>query len=119
MMCYRRLSAVSSATTATVPLIVIKGRRVSHLVGIRVPRAVKAVDGVPLIMESCLGALGDAAARCLLADPFLLDYLASLFSRDHGLRTWVSHRRIRQDLADYILSHWVGIYLLLSVVNHA
>lgn len=119
MMWHRLLSAVPSASTATVPLVVIEGGRVSHLVGIGVFGAVKALDTVPLIMESSLGALGDATARCLLANPFLLNNLASLFSRDHRLMPWVSHRGIRHDLANYILSHWVVIYLLLAVVNHA
>ena len=67
-------------------------------------------------MESCLGTLGDATARCLLADSFLLYSLAILFSRDHVLRAWVSHRWIRHDLADDILSHRLVIYLLLAVV---
>ena len=116
---YRLLSVVPTAAIATVPLIVIEGGRVSHLVGVRVLRAVKAVDAVPFIMESCLGALGDSTARCLLADPFLLNNLASLFPRDHGVMPRVSHRGIRHDLADYILSDWVAIYLLRAVVNHA
>ena len=59
-MWHRLLSAVSSAATATVPLVVIEGGRVSHLMRVRVLRAVKAVDGVPLVMESRLCALSDS-----------------------------------------------------------